>query len=225
MGDAQHIATIAADLIRRFGDEAETMATARAANCKVDGDDEDALLWRRVARAVRGIRSQRAPIGVARRTIPNRTATVMVDAHFRRIFEAMPHAYLLLTGDLEIAGANAAYLTATMSAPEEILGRQVFEAFPESPELTNAAGAASLKRSVAQVLDTGRADAMTVQRYDVRSSGGLFEARWWQAVNVPAFDEDGKLLLVIHNVRDVTSHMTAGTGRGQAPDAAVNTAN
>jgi PAS domain S-box-containing protein len=212
VGDAQHIATIAAHLLRQFGRDAERIAAARAATCTADGDTEDALLWKRVARAIRGFQQERRPIGSAQRRGSRDRATILVDADIRLAFDAVPHAYLLLDRDLRIAGANNAYLTATMTRRDEILGYHVFDVFPDTPDLANAASAASLRRSMEQVLVSGQPDTMSVQRYDIQSRDGQFEERWWQATNLPAFGEDGRFLFIIHSVADVTSRMKGQSG-------------
>ncbi|HUY36205.1 MAG TPA: ATP-binding protein [Pirellulales bacterium] len=50
---------------------------------------------------------------------------------FRILFESAPGLYLVLTSDFKIAAASDAYLTATMTKREDILGRGVFEVFPD----------------------------------------------------------------------------------------------
>src|SRR3712207_2516734 len=52
---------------------------------------------------------------------------------YAAIFRAMPTPYLVMTPDLVIADANAAYLRTTGRTLEDIVGRPVFEAFPGNP--------------------------------------------------------------------------------------------
>jgi len=57
---------------------------------------------------------------------------------FRALFESVPALYLVLTPELRIVGASDAYLRATMTTREGILGRGIFEVFPDDPDATGA---------------------------------------------------------------------------------------
>ncbi len=99
---------------------------------------------------------------------------------FRSLFESAPGLYLVLRPDLVIVAASNAYLSATMTRREDLLGRGIFEAFPDNPEDPGATGVSNLRASLERVRDTGRPDTMAVQKYDIRrpeSQGGGFEER------------------------------------------------
>src|SRR5687768_8246314 len=127
--------------------------------------------------------------------------------NFRALFESAPGLYLVLTPELTIVAASDAYLAATMTRREEILGRGLFEVFPDNPEDPAATGARNLRASLERVLQLGQPDTMTVQKYDIRrpeSEGGGFEERFWSPVNTPVSGESGELTYIIHRVEDVT---------------------
>ena len=131
----------------------------------------------------------------------------LVHADFRALFESAPGLYLVLTTDFEIVAVSDAYLRATMTQRNEILGRGIFEVFPDNPEDPNATGVRNLRASLERVLLAGRADAMAVQKYDIRrpeSEGGGFEERYWSPVNSPVITAKGELVYIIHRVEDVT---------------------
>ncbi len=126
---------------------------------------------------------------------------------FRALFESAPGLYLVLTPDFTIVGVSDAYLRATMTRREDILGRGLFEVFPDNPDDPGATGVANLRASLTRVLAQGRPDAMAVQKYDIRrpeSEGGGFEERHWSPVNSPVFGSDGEMAYIIHRVEDVT---------------------
>src|SRR3954470_2291738 len=52
------------------------------------------------------------------------------DPDFRALFGAVPGLYLVLDPELDIVAASDAYLAATMTEREEILGPGRFEVFP-----------------------------------------------------------------------------------------------
>lgn len=61
---------------------------------------------------------------------------------FRLLFESVPGLYLVLTPALEIVAVSEAYLAATMTTRSEILGRGIFDAFPDNPDDPAASGCA-----------------------------------------------------------------------------------
>jgi signal transduction histidine kinase len=129
---------------------------------------------------------------------------------FRTLFEAVPGLYLVLAPDLSIVAVSDAYLRATMTRREQILGRGIFEVFPDNPDDPNASGVRNLKASLDRVRQSGEADGMPVQKYDIRrpeSEGGGFEERYWSPVNSPVIGPDGALAYIIHRVEDVTEFM------------------
>jgi len=53
---------------------------------------------------------------------------------FRVLFESAPGLYLVLTPDLRIVAASDAYLAATLTKRDDIIGRSLFEVFPDNPD-------------------------------------------------------------------------------------------
>ena len=87
---------------------------------------------------------------------------------FRRLFESAPACYLVLAPDLTIVAASDAYLRATMTRRESILGREIFEVFPDNPDDPAADGAANLRSSLDRVLATRTADVVFLDGHCVR---------------------------------------------------------
>ncbi|MCA1576632.1 MAG: response regulator [Acidobacteria bacterium] len=126
---------------------------------------------------------------------------------FHKLFESAPGLYLVLAPDLTIVAVSNAYLRATMTRREEILGRGLFDVFPDNPNDPEATGVKNLSASLDRVLRNRVPDAMAVQKYDVRrpaAEGGQFEERYWSPVNSPVFGEGGEVAYIIHRVEDVT---------------------
>ena len=124
--------------------------------------------------------------------------------HFRALFESLPGLYLVLKPDFTIVAASDAYLKATMTAREQILGRNLFEVFPDNPGDPAATGVSNLRASLNRVLQNARPDTMAIQKYDVRKPDGVFEERYWSPVNSPVVGPDRKIEYIIHRVEDVT---------------------
>jgi len=126
---------------------------------------------------------------------------------FRLLFESAPGSFLVLTRDLRIAAVSDACLRATMTRRDDILGREIFEVFPDNPQDPAANGVSNLRASLERVLRDGVADTVAVQKHDVRrpeAEGGGFEERYWSFINSPVFCPDGALMYIIHRVEDVT---------------------
>src|SRR5262245_35243403 len=116
---------------------------------------------------------------------------------FRVLFEGAPALYLVLKPDLTIAAVSDAYLKATMTNRDEILGRGIFDVFPDNPDDPGATGVSNLRASLQRVLTNRGGDAMAVQKYDIRrpeSEGGGFEERFWSPVNSPVLGAGGEIL-------------------------------
>jgi signal transduction histidine kinase len=126
---------------------------------------------------------------------------------FRLLFESTPDIYLVLSPDLRIVAANDARLRATNTTREEIVGRPLFEVFPDNPDDPAASGVSNLRASLHRVLQTRAPDAMAVQKYDIprpASQGGGFEERYWSPLNTPVLNQKGEINFIIHRVEDVT---------------------
>jgi signal transduction histidine kinase len=132
----------------------------------------------------------------------------MTEENFRLFFEAAPHPYLLLYPDdaFSIAGVNERYLAATGTERSAIVGRGLFEVFPDNPGDPKATGVSDLRSSLERVKRERVTDIMGVQKYDIPSAGagGSFAVKYWSPVNTPAFAADGSLCFIIHHVEDVT---------------------
>ncbi|MDQ3686427.1 MAG: PAS domain-containing protein, partial [Acidobacteriota bacterium] len=85
---------------------------------------------------------------------------------FRAFFESAPDLYLVLTPDFVIVAVSDAYLRATMTKRVDILGRSLFDVFPDNPGDSSATGVGNLRSSLMQVLHNRMPDTMAVQKYD-----------------------------------------------------------
>jgi PAS domain S-box-containing protein len=123
---------------------------------------------------------------------------------FVNLFTSLPGLYLVLTPDLVIVTASDAYLKATKTTREGLVGHDLFEIFPDNPDDADASGVANLKASLDRVRKNGAPDIMAIQKYDVRTAKGLFEVRYWSPINSPVFGPDHRMEYIIHRVEDVT---------------------
>jgi PAS domain S-box-containing protein len=126
---------------------------------------------------------------------------------FQVLFQSAPEPYLVLSPRLLIVAVNDAYLQATMTERDDIIGRHLFDVFPDNPNDPTSSGTKNLAASLDRVLERQAPDTMAIQKYDIRRpawSGGHFEERYWSPVNTPIFDARGQVAFIIHRVQDVT---------------------
>ncbi len=124
--------------------------------------------------------------------------------NFETLFEALPGLFLVLTPQSVIVAASDAYLRATKTDRAVIVGRNIFEVFPDNPADKAATGVRNLEYSLRTVLETRASHTMAVQKYDIPIAGGSgFEERYWSPINSPVV-VDEKVTHIIHRVEDVT---------------------
>ncbi len=122
------------------------------------------------------------------------------------IFRALPGLYLVLSPDFIILEASEAYLQSTLK-DRSIIGKYLFDAFPDNPDLPQANGVLNLKQSLEYARDNRVPHKMAPQRYDVTKATAQeteFEEKYWQPLNSPVLDSAGEVLYLIHQVEDIT---------------------
>lgn len=126
---------------------------------------------------------------------------------FRLLFESGQSLQLILSPAFEIVAASDAHLRATMTERSQVIGRNVFDVFPDNPDDPGATGARLLRESLETVLRTRRPHTMAIQKYDIRRpelEGGEFEERYWTPVNSPVMNAKGEIIYILNRVEDVT---------------------
>ncbi|MFE5111830.1 PP2C family protein-serine/threonine phosphatase [Streptomyces sp. NPDC056663] len=133
---------------------------------------------------------------------------------YAAVFQGLPGMVALITPDLVFADANEEFLRMSGRTREQVVGRYLFDVFPDNPNNPAATGMRNLEASLERVLATGERDAMALQPYDVQSSErpGEWEERYWSPVNAPVFGPDGRVVLLVHRVEEVTELIKARGG-------------
>lgn len=128
-----------------------------------------------------------------------------------KIFESLPGLYLILSPDLIIQAVSEAYLKEVLAERERIVGKYVFDAFPDNPNTPEAKGTANLEASFKQVLSSRQPHTMSIQHYDVPNpkKEDAFVERYWSPTNTPVLDEQGEVMYIIHEVVNVTEKVKA----------------
>jgi signal transduction histidine kinase len=131
-----------------------------------------------------------------------------------RLIAALPGLFLILLADAPrytIVAASDAYLQATRSTRDGsrgIVGRGIFEAFPDPPEDPDATGEQNVRASLERAFATRAPDPMPVQLYPVPLPDGTWEQHYWSPIHTPVLDPDtGHVTHLIQRVEDVTEQV------------------
>jgi PAS domain S-box-containing protein len=126
-----------------------------------------------------------------------------------KALETAPCMFLVLSPDLFILTASNLYLQAVEATREAIVGKHIFDAFPDNPDYPEADGVQNINASLQEVLQKRKTHHMEVQRYDVPllNQPGKFIIRYWSPTHTPILDEDGEIQYIIQLADNVTEIM------------------
>lgn len=136
-------------------------------------------------------------------------------ALYEAVFASAPIGNYLLspTPEATILAVNDTFLKTVSRRREDLVGVSLFVAFSEDPNDPGDTGVEVLRASIAQAIATGQPQFLSAQRYPikVRMPDGeeRYEERFWNAVNTPVFDRNGKLLCISHVTIDITPQVKA----------------
>ena len=129
---------------------------------------------------------------------------------FSAAFEAVPGYSALLATDAPkytILATTYDYLQLSGKNKQDVIGKGLFEAFPENPDTERFSGIKNLDASFQQVIAHKQPHQLPVQRYDLPGSDGTYTECYWIATNKPVLDKEGNLLYIIHTADDITGQV------------------
>ncbi|HET8729082.1 MAG TPA: PAS domain-containing protein [Alphaproteobacteria bacterium] len=126
---------------------------------------------------------------------------------FEALFDASPNPYVLLAPDHKIVWANEAYLRVTGRDRADIVGRDMFDAFPGNPGDPDDASVRQLRASLNRTVTERTVDTLALIRYAIprrTPEGVVFEERFWSATHTPMLDARGEVKFILQHTVDVT---------------------
>ncbi|MCP3056710.1 sensor histidine kinase [Aurantimonas marianensis] len=126
----------------------------------------------------------------------------MIPLRFELFFDALSSPYMVLDSELRYVAVNLAYETAVLRSRDDLVGRKLFDMFPNEGE-----SGRRLKASLDEVLKSGEPDTIAFIPYDIplpAAAGGGFEKRYWTATHTPVKSAAGDVEFIIQNTADVT---------------------
>jgi PAS domain-containing protein len=132
---------------------------------------------------------------------------------FRLVFDVTPGMCLILDTSFNIVAQNEEHARATLSTTKEVVGRYLFDVFPDNPNDAGADGVSSVRQSLLRVLKTRETDVMPIIRFDVQPEMGGYQTRFWAITNTPVLGPDGFVRWIINRAQDVTEHVRADVSK------------
>ena len=128
-----------------------------------------------------------------------------------KIFEQSAELLIVIDTNFNIVAASDAFLKATTTVRENIVGRNAFDVLPDNPDDKTANGESMVRASFNRVIKNKTKDVLPIVKYDIpksESEGGGFEKKYWQATNSPVLDEKNNVKYIIQRAKDVTENNT-----------------
>ena len=126
---------------------------------------------------------------------------------YEAIFKNATIAILVMAVDdvYTMIDVNDAYLVATNTTREDLIGKSVFTVFPANPTDEVSKNIERTIYSFEQAISTKKPHTMSNYRYDIPIRGtDEFEERYWTTTNTPILDQDGEVKYFIHSPTNVT---------------------
>lgn len=120
----------------------------------------------------------------------------------QKLFESLPGLFLILDINFNVIAATDAYLATTLTKREEIVGKNVFDVFPENPKDPNTSRQ-RLTESLNLAVSSKEPNKMPTIKYDIQNDNNEFVERWWNVYNVPVV-ENGNVTFIINSVVEVS---------------------
>ncbi|MEX0685662.1 MAG: histidine kinase dimerization/phosphoacceptor domain -containing protein [Balneolales bacterium] len=132
----------------------------------------------------------------------------------KSIFKASPSPQIILLPDepqFTIVLVNEAFLQATNSVEEDLVGKPLFEAFPANPyDPEGDSGVKYLKLALEQLMIRKEPQKLEIQKYDIPVKGAdKFEPKYWLPHHHPILNKNGGIDYILHSTMDVTEMVLA----------------
>ncbi len=115
------------------------------------------------------------------------TPEMVAPPDYRRVFEALPGACLVLDRALVVVAVTDSFLPIVRRSREQVIGGGLFDLGPDRPEV---------RASIERAIERRTADTVVI---------GSQDGRCWSRTTSPVIDADGEIRYLIHRAEDVTA--------------------
>jgi len=123
------------------------------------------------------------------------------EINFKALFEEAPGLILVLNPSFTILAISDAYVEATYTKREDLVGKHFFDVFQDTKN-TNAV--TETKASLEYVLKNKKSHVIPMLRMEIKNLAGVLEEKYWNPINKPILTKDNQVQFIVHIVKDLT---------------------
>ena len=123
------------------------------------------------------------------------------EINFKALFEEAPGLILVLNPSFTILAISHAYVEATYTKREDLLGKYFFDVFQDTK---NTTAVAETKASMEYVLKNKKPHVIPMLRMEIKNLAGVLEEKYWNPINKPILTKDNQVQYIVHIVKDLT---------------------
>lgn len=130
---------------------------------------------------------------------------------FEKLFHSIGTAYIVIEANdpvFTVIEQNKSHADNTMVNREDVIGKPVLEAFPDTSEEYVKHGKSRLLESFRKVIATGQPDTMPDLSYDLKDKDGNLKTLFWEVKHYPVFDK-GVVKAIYQQTTDITNTISA----------------
>jgi signal transduction histidine kinase/DNA-binding response OmpR family regulator len=127
---------------------------------------------------------------------------------YQALFQVAPNAYVVVTSAYDVVDANEAFLRLTNHVREDVVGRNLFDAFPAEPEGSLPNDAAVIRQAIDRAFATGTVQPVPFFRYSIpldTVEGAGYRDCIWSANHLPLADGEGNVSLVLQHPQNLAA--------------------
>ena len=129
---------------------------------------------------------------------------------YKKLFHSLTAPYIVFDADdptFTIIEENEAHASVAMVRRQDVIGKPLFDAFPDTSEEYVKNGNSRLLESIRKVIKTGQQDVMPDLKYDLKDTEGNLKVMYWSVSHHPVFDQDGTVRAVYQATEDITARV------------------
>ncbi len=123
------------------------------------------------------------------------------EINFKAIFEESHGSILVLNPSFTILAISDAYVEATYTKREDLVGKYFFDVFQDTK---NTTAVAETKASLEYVLKNKKPHFMPMLRMEIKNLAGVIEEKYWNPINKPILTKDNQVQYIVHIIKELT---------------------
>ena len=126
---------------------------------------------------------------------------------YEAIFQQSTALQLVIDTNFNIISASDAFINKSETNRDIIIGKNLFDVFPDNIEQSGNAGSDSIKASFNRVIKNKITDTLPIIKYDIPNpKGGGFITKYWKTSHSPIFDNKNNVKYIVQVAEDVTEN-------------------